>query len=122
MLADVGMGDDGDANATAAILYTLASFTRNLPVEQTHLLDLGGADSPSPYEIDVVNLLFLVSDRYWPDNKLEKAMGSCRPCRQIFQRAIGLLTDLAINDVVVHTKLRSRSAAHGWIGVLLNHL
>jgi hypothetical protein len=117
LLSDVGLGDEGDANTTAAVLYTLASFTSNLPVEQTHLLDLGGEDNPSPFELDVVNLLFLVSDRYWPSNKFEKKMGKCRPCRQIFQRAVGLLTDLAMTDATMHAKLRSKSAAHGWTGV-----
>jgi hypothetical protein len=115
LLVDVGLGDEGDANATAAALSALSALTRNLPSAESGLFP---ADAPSGGP-DPVNLLFALCDRFWTTAELQSQHGGCRECHQIVSRALGLLTSVAANDSGARLRLRhSQSAASAWTGVL----
>ena len=115
---DVGLGDEGDANTTAAVVGALASLARNLPASETHFFAPESATDGVPStQPNAITLLLLLCDRFWPSAEMEAEYGRCRPCRQIVARSLGLLTDLASNDNAARLRMKSSaSVATAWGG------
>ena len=120
LLLDVGQGDIGDANTTAAAMHTLSSISRNLPAGEIFLF--GAPQAPGQRTPDPITLVLSIVDRFWPSDALESQYRACRPCRQIMTRGLGFLENLAVNNADVRRHmLGSPAAAAAWIGAFALH-